>query len=89
MAGRDFFNIARCASVLAVPAGSSPEQLVIDLFAQHAASAICCMLSIDCDLESRKDLLLYVLSTNILSAMLEASKLILKGMWAVIGQVLF
>ena len=36
--------IARCASVLAWSylAGRSPEQLVIDLYAQHQRFAVCC-----------------------------------------------
>ena len=39
--------ISRCASELAWPylAGSSPGQLVIDLFAQHQRFAVCCQLA--------------------------------------------
>ena len=41
--------IARCASVIAWSylARSSPEQLVIDLFAQHQRFAVCCPYSIN------------------------------------------
>ena len=45
-----YHYIARCTSVLAWSylAGSLPEQLVIDLFAQHQRFAVCCPLSRNC-----------------------------------------
>ena len=38
------YYIARCISVLAWSylAGGSPEQLIIDVFAQHQLFAVCC-----------------------------------------------
>ena len=49
--------IARCASVLARSylAGRSPEQLVIDLFAQHQRFAVCCPLPLS-SITDKKDI---------------------------------